>query len=151
MQQEKNTMIKEFREFISRGNVMDLAVAVIIALAWFMSRTGTGVALRAAGEDPHAVAISGVPVIALRHGAVLFTGLMAALDEGACCHGLVFRIAAENADHETAVIWRREMIAFGYRPAFVPVDTEIGIIEAMTFLVDKSGCRYAGELDIFCQ
>lgn len=56
-----------------------LAVAIIVALAWFMSRTGMGVALRAAGEDPHAVAISGVPVIALRHGAVLFTGLMAAL------------------------------------------------------------------------
>ncbi len=56
-----------------------LAVAIIITLAWFMSRTGAGVALRAAGEDPHAVAISGVPVIALRHGAVLFTGLMAAL------------------------------------------------------------------------
>lgn len=56
-----------------------LAVAIIIALAWFMSRTGAGVALRATGEDPHAVAISGVPVIALRHGAVLFTGLMAAL------------------------------------------------------------------------
>lgn len=56
-----------------------VAILIIVALAWFMSRTGTGVALRAAGEDPHAVAISGVPVIALRHGAVLFTGIMAAL------------------------------------------------------------------------
>lgn len=75
-------------------------------------------------------------------------GLMAALDDGDDCHGLVFRIPADMADHETAVIWRREMIAFGYQPRFVPVETEIGIVEAMTFLVDKSGGRYAGELDL---
>lgn len=75
-------------------------------------------------------------------------GLMAALDAGGSCNGLVFRITAENADHETAVIWRREMIALGYRPIFVPVETETGPVEAMTFLVDKSGDRYAGELDL---
>lgn len=74
-------------------------------------------------------------------------GLMAALDEGEVCHGLVYRITAQNADHETAVIWRREMIAFGYQPRFVPVATEMGSVEAMTFVVDKSGGRYAGDID----
>lgn len=53
--------------------------AIIAVLAWVMARTGLGIALRAVGEDPHVVALSGLPVMALRHGAVLFTGLMAAL------------------------------------------------------------------------
>ncbi len=75
-------------------------------------------------------------------------GLMAALDEGAGCQGLVFRIAAEHADHETAVIWRREMISYGYDPRFVPVETDIGSVEAMTFVVNKSGGRYLGDLDL---
>jgi large conductance mechanosensitive channel len=34
MPQEEKTMLKEFKEFIARGNVVDLAVAVIIGLAF---------------------------------------------------------------------------------------------------------------------
>lgn len=75
-------------------------------------------------------------------------GLMAALDEGLNCHGLVFRIAADQVDFETAVIFRREMIAFGYKPIFAPVETDAGPVEAMTFYVDKTGGRYAGHVDI---
>lgn len=75
-------------------------------------------------------------------------GLMAALDEGDTCHGLVFRIAADQVDHETAVIFRREMIAFGYKPIFAPVETDMGPVEAMSFYVDKSGDRYAGDVDL---
>jgi len=33
-EKEENQMLKEFREFISRGNVIDLAVAVIIGAAF---------------------------------------------------------------------------------------------------------------------
>jgi len=29
-------MLKEFREFIARGNVMDLAVGIIIGAAWIV-------------------------------------------------------------------------------------------------------------------
>ena len=32
---EKKGLVKEFREFISRGNVLDMAVGVIIATAWW--------------------------------------------------------------------------------------------------------------------
>lgn len=75
-------------------------------------------------------------------------GLMAALDDGEYCDGLVFRITAEQVDHETAVIFRREMISHGYVAIFVPVETDQGPVEALTFFVNKDGDRYAGDLGL---
>lgn len=71
-------------------------------------------------------------------------GLMAGLDIGSHCDGLVFRIGAEQADHETAVIWRREMISYGYVPTVVAAETDAGTIPAITFVVDRACDRYAG-------
>ncbi|MCP8884685.1 ABC transporter permease [Devosia sp. XJ19-1] len=56
-----------------------LAFLVAAAVGWMLSRTGLGIVLRGIGDDPEAVAKSGAPVGALRHGAVLFTGVMSAL------------------------------------------------------------------------
>lgn len=56
-----------------------LAFVVAAAIGWVLSRTGLGIALRGIGDDPEAVAKSGAPVTALRHGAVVFTGIMSAL------------------------------------------------------------------------
>lgn len=55
------------------------AVAVIALVIVVITRTGIGAALKATGEDPHAALISGVPVPAIRNGAVIFTGIMAGL------------------------------------------------------------------------
>ncbi len=44
-----------------------------------LRRTALGLALHAAGAEPRAVDKSGLSVTALRYGAVLFTGVMAAL------------------------------------------------------------------------
>lgn len=63
-------------------------------------------------------------------------GVMAALDEGDGCHGLAFRIAAENVERETEILWRRERIGPGYRPAFIPLETAIGAVGALAFLAD---------------
>jgi glutathione-specific gamma-glutamylcyclotransferase len=65
-------------------------------------------------------------------------GLMAALDEGPSCTGLAFRIAALEAEVETEVVWRREMLGPLYKPAFVTVETDFGPVEALTFMADRT-------------
>jgi cation transport protein ChaC len=63
-------------------------------------------------------------------------GLMAALDEGTGCDGLVFRIAAETVDRETEILFRREMIGPGYHARMVPVVIEGSEAQALTFIAD---------------
>lgn len=55
------------------------ALVLIVLVAWVLRFTALGLALHAAGAAPRAADKSGLPVIALRYGAVLFTGAMAAL------------------------------------------------------------------------
>lgn len=71
-------------------------------------------------------------------------GLMAALDAdpGHACEGLVMRIAPDRVEHETKLLWMREMIAGTYHPAFVEVETPQGDVEAIAFLADPSHERY---------
>jgi cation transport protein ChaC len=74
--------------------------------------------------------------------------LMAALDNGGSCQGLVLRIPAEHVDQETQILWRREMLAGSYVPTFVPVETPQGSIEeAVAFVINPRCDRYV-ELDI---
>ena len=55
-----------------------LAFVLAAAVAWMLYRTPVGLALRAAGENPSAVAAQGLSVTAIRMGAVIFgSGLMA--------------------------------------------------------------------------
>jgi glutathione-specific gamma-glutamylcyclotransferase len=63
-------------------------------------------------------------------------GLMAALDDGAGCDGLVFKIAAHEVRHESGVFWRRELLGHAYKPAFVKAATRFGDVEALTVLAD---------------
>jgi len=63
-------------------------------------------------------------------------GLMAALDAGPACDGLVFRLAADTAERESEVIWRREMMAPCYRAVLAPVETAQGRVEALCFVAD---------------
>lgn len=65
-------------------------------------------------------------------------GLMAALDEGQGCDGLVFRIAADAVDAETEILFRREMIAPGYLARFVPVVVDGTDAMALTFVADHA-------------
>jgi cation transport protein ChaC len=63
-------------------------------------------------------------------------GLMAALDKGSGCNGLLFRIAREIVDEETAVLWGREQIGPCYTPAFVSATMADGTVTALTFIAD---------------
>lgn len=75
-------------------------------------------------------------------------GLMAALDHGDMCEGLAFRIDRAHIEQETAVIWKREMVAWSYEPTFVQLDTDLGTVEALAFVINHSCDRYVGRLDI---
>jgi cation transport protein ChaC len=68
--------------------------------------------------------------------------LMAGLDVGGNCHGLAFRIPGEAADRETEILWMREMMIDGYAPAFLPISTPQGPVEALAFVADRSSPRY---------
>lgn len=69
-------------------------------------------------------------------------GLMAALDEGGRCDGIVFRIPAALVDSETDFMWRREMFSGAYRPIFLDVETPQGMVNALVFVMDQKNPRY---------
>ncbi len=78
-------------------------------------------------------------------GSVEHPALQLAIDDvaGAArgCDGLAFRIEADRIDHETFVLFRREMISHAYRPVWLQLDTVIGRIEALAFAADHSSDR----------
>ena len=63
-------------------------------------------------------------------------GLMAALDDGAGCDGLAFRIAADKVEAETEILFRREMIGPGYHARFIPALIDGQEVRALSFLAD---------------
>jgi ABC-type uncharacterized transport system permease subunit len=56
-----------------------LSFAMILAVAWFLSRTRPGLILKAVGESHDSAHALGYPVIAIRYAAVLFGGAMSGL------------------------------------------------------------------------
>lgn len=73
-------------------------------------------------------------------------GLMAALDRGTQCHGVVFRIKADLVARETEHMWFREMFSGSYCPEFLNATTPQGPVEALTFVMDQSNHRYLPNL-----
>lgn len=71
-------------------------------------------------------------------GTVEAPGLMAALDKGRGCDGLVFRIARDNIDEETEVLWRREKVGPAYTPTFVEAIAADRRMTALTFVADHT-------------
>jgi len=69
-------------------------------------------------------------------GTVDAPGLMVALDKGVGCDGLAFRIARENIDEETEVLWRRERIGPAYTPVFLETISANNRMAALTFVAD---------------
>jgi glutathione-specific gamma-glutamylcyclotransferase len=49
----------------------------------------------------------------------------------------VFRIAKDQAAHESGVFWRRELLAFAYRPMFAPAVTSLGEVEALMVIANR--------------
>jgi len=63
-------------------------------------------------------------------------GLMAALDEGTGCDGLLFRIAREHIEEETEILWRREQVGPAYTSIFVDAILSDQRVRALTFVAD---------------
>ena len=64
---------------------------------------------------------------------------------GSTCAGLAFRIAAQAADHESAMLWRREMLRGAYAPEFCPMRTPQGDIRALVFASNPMSAHYFAE------
>lgn len=75
-------------------------------------------------------------------------GLMLAIDAGGTCEGLAFRIEAEKLDHETFVLFRREMISGVYRPTWLKLATAHGPIEALGFVADRMHERIVPDIPL---
>jgi cation transport protein ChaC len=87
--------------------------------------------------------------INLGRGSRDFPALMLSLESGeGCCRGLAFRIAASSVHAETAILWRREMLRGGYRPALLPMTTPQGDITALVMTANPEHADYAGVLPL---
>lgn len=74
-------------------------------------------------------------------------GLMLSLESGGSCTGVVYRLEEGGERAELDVIWRREMIAGAYRPAWVFAHTPEGRVPAIAFTSNRGHERYAPGLD----
>jgi cation transport protein ChaC len=61
------------------------------------------------------------------------------------CKGLAFRIPAQAVDHESTVLWRREMLRGSYAPEFCPMRTPQGDIRALVFASNPMSAHYFAE------
>lgn len=76
-------------------------------------------------------------------------GLMLTLEPGeGDCAGLVFRVDAERAAHESGMVWRREMIRGIYRPCLLPLRTPQGPVSALVFAANPAHADHIGELPL---
>jgi len=83
----------------------------------------------------------------LGRGTEELPGLMLGLERGGSCRGLVLRLAADKAEEESALIWRREMLAGAYVPTWVRAALADRTVDAVTFVINPAYERYAGRLD----
>ncbi len=75
-------------------------------------------------------------------------GLMLALDKGGSCNALAFRIAAEQIESETEILWMREMISGAYIPQYGNLKTDEGVVKGLTFVINRKHSRYLGDLGL---
>ena len=73
-------------------------------------------------------------------------GLMAALDRGEGCEGLVFRIPKDAIEIETEILWRRELVVPSYTPAFVTAIAGDQHLNALTFVADHQAVQICGDI-----
>ena len=82
-------------------------------------------------------------------GSPEFPALLLGLERQAgSCTGLAFRVSADLADNESAILWRREMVRGNYSPTILPMRTPQGDIEALVFAANPNNAEYAGELPL---
>jgi len=75
-------------------------------------------------------------------------GAMLGLRPGGRCPGMVLRIAEHDVEHELDLLWRREMVADGYIPVWVPIEDPDGepMGAAIAFTINAAQPSYCGDL-----
>ena len=73
-------------------------------------------------------------------------GLMAALDRGDGCEGLVFKIDREKIDAETEILWRREQVGPAYHAEFVTASTGDQQIKVLAFTADHTADQICADI-----
>lgn len=85
----------------------------------------------------------------LGRGSLEQPALMLSIEPRAgCCQGLAFRIAADVAEAESTLLWRREMLRGAYRPLLLPVRTPQGDVTALVFTSNPAHADHVGELPL---
>ena len=74
--------------------------------------------------------------------------LMLALDRGGSCNGMAFRIAADEVDSETEILWMREMITGAYIAHWGNIYIDGEPVPGMTFVINRNHSRYIGGLNM---
>ncbi len=75
-------------------------------------------------------------------------GLTLGLQRGGSCHGLILRVPRELVDAETRIVWRREMLAGGYRPIWVRARCNGQAVRAITFVTNPKHHRFGGKIPL---
>jgi cation transport protein ChaC len=75
-------------------------------------------------------------------------GMLLGLMEGGDCVGAVLHVAEDDVRQELSLLWRREMVADGYIPRWVAVETLDGtqLGEAIAFTINPAGPSYCPPL-----
>ena len=71
---------------------------------------------------------------------------MLALENGGSCKGLAYRVTRAEAEEELTCVFIREMLGESYHARWLPVRTEIGTVQAISFVANRSHQNYAGRL-----
>ena len=75
-------------------------------------------------------------------------GLVAGLDRGGSCAGVVYRVPAAAVRGQFMQLWQREMMTNSYHPRHLDCRLEDGaIVSAVAFVVRRDAPNYAGRLD----
>ena len=75
-------------------------------------------------------------------------GLVLALDraDGATCTGVAFRVAAGAEADALASLRERELVSAAYLETLLPVLTDAGPLQALTYVIDPDHVQYCGGL-----
>jgi cation transport protein ChaC len=74
-------------------------------------------------------------------------GLVAGLDRGGSCAGVVYRVRAGSLRAEIERLWNREMFMGSYSPRWINCRLDSGpLVPALAFVVRRDAPNYAGKL-----
>jgi cation transport protein ChaC len=67
---------------------------------------------------------------------------MLCLVPGGACAGIAHRIAPENVESESRILWMREMLSGAYVPTWIDIDLGARRVRGVTFVINQAHPRY---------